>query len=136
MGILVGVGVLIFRDSKVLLGKRKGSHGSACWGLPGGHLEFGESVVDCAKRETREETGLIIEKMSHAGFSSDVFEDIEKHYVTLFVEADDPGGLPMVLEPEKCEYWQWFAWDDLPEPLFAPFSTLVNAGYLPGAVNK
>ncbi len=47
----VGVGVLILRDGKVLLGRRKGSHGAGCWSAPGGHLEFGEAVEDapCAK---------------------------------------------------------------------------------------
>ncbi|WP_134596929.1 NUDIX domain-containing protein, partial [Pseudomonas aeruginosa] len=37
----VGVGVLILRDGKVLLGRRKGSHGAGCWSAPGGHLELG-----------------------------------------------------------------------------------------------
>ncbi len=50
----VGVGVLILRDGKVLLGRRKGSHGAGCWSAPGGHLEFGEAVEDCALREALE----------------------------------------------------------------------------------
>ena len=56
----VGVGVLILRDGKVLLGRRKGSHGAGCWSAPGGHLEFGETLEDCAAREVLEETGLKI----------------------------------------------------------------------------
>lgn len=32
----IGVGVLIFRDGKLLLGKRKGSHGAGHWSAPGG----------------------------------------------------------------------------------------------------
>lgn len=56
----VGVGVLILRDGKVLLGRRKGSHGAGCWSAPGGHLEFGEAVEDCALREALEETGLAL----------------------------------------------------------------------------
>ncbi len=39
----VGLGVLIFKDGKVLLGKRKGAHGEGTWCPPGGHLEFGET---------------------------------------------------------------------------------------------
>lgn len=59
----VGVGVLILRDGKVLLGRRKGSHGAGCWSAPGGHLEFGEAVEDCALREALEETGLALSDM-------------------------------------------------------------------------
>ena len=57
----VGVGVLV-RDGAgdVLLGLRRGSHGAATWGLPGGHLEPGETIAACAARETLEETGLAI----------------------------------------------------------------------------
>jgi len=57
----VGVGVIIMRGDKVLLGKRKGSHGSDSWSFPGGHLEMYESFFDCAERETMEETGLKID---------------------------------------------------------------------------
>ena len=56
--IRVGVGVIIVRDGNVLLGERAGSHGAGTWALPGGHLEFGETVADCARREVLEETGF------------------------------------------------------------------------------
>lgn len=48
----IGVGVLIFRDGKLLLGKRRGSHGAGDWSAPGGHLEFGKphSSVQHVKR--------------------------------------------------------------------------------------
>ncbi len=55
--IRVGVGIMIFKDGKVLMGRRKGSHGAGEYAFPGGHLDFGESFEDCAKRETLEEAG-------------------------------------------------------------------------------
>ena len=56
----IGVAVIVKKKDKVLLGKRISLHGKGSWGFPGGHLEFCESIEECAKRETKEETGLII----------------------------------------------------------------------------
>jgi len=54
----VGVGVIVVRAESLLLGKRKNSHGEGEWSFAGGHLEFGETVEECARRELEEETGL------------------------------------------------------------------------------
>ncbi|MFA9441543.1 NUDIX hydrolase [Uliginosibacterium sp. sgz301328] len=129
---LVGVGVVVIRDGLVLLGLRKGSHGSGTWALPGGHLEYGESLEQCAEREVLEETGLEIQNLSHGAFSNDLFEG--KHYVTLIVVAHSQAGEPRVLEPEKCSRWQWFRWSELPEPLFQPLASVYKAGYVPSGV--
>lgn len=52
----VGTSVLVIRDRKVLVGRRKGSHASGLVSFPGGHLDFGESWVACAKRELVEDS--------------------------------------------------------------------------------
>ena len=44
----VGVGVIIIKDGKFLMGWRKKSHGSGTWCPPGGHLEYGTSVFTFA----------------------------------------------------------------------------------------
>jgi 8-oxo-dGTP diphosphatase len=128
--VLVGVGVIILRDGKVLLGERAGAHGAGTWALPGGHLEFGETVADCARREVLEETGLALHDIASAPYTSDVFAVEGRHYVTLFVTAQATGE-PMVLEPAKCLGWQWFHWEQLPKPLFAPLQTLRDSGFVP-----
>ncbi|PIN92058.1 hypothetical protein CO154_01270 [Candidatus Pacearchaeota archaeon CG_4_9_14_3_um_filter_31_7] len=50
----VGVGVIVIKDNKVLLGKRKNAHGEGSLCFPGGHLEFNEKVEDAAEREVFE----------------------------------------------------------------------------------
>jgi 8-oxo-dGTP diphosphatase len=128
---MIGVGVLVVRGGRVLLGERLGAHGAHTWAPPGGHLEFGETVESCARREVREETGLEIDGVKEAPYTSDVFEADRKHYITLFVTAQSDSGEPVVREPAKCSDWKWFSWGDLPRPLFAPLKTLFARGFVP-----
>ena len=48
---------------------------------------------------------------------------------TLFVIADYADGVVQDREPEKCEGWSWFAWDQLPWPLFLPIENLLKQGF-------
>ena len=116
----VGLGVLIVKDNMVLLGKRKNSHGDGSWCPPGGHLEFGESFEECAKREVLEECGLSISNLKFVDITNDIFKKDNKHYVTIHMKCDYESGEPKFLEPHKCEKWEWFSWDNLPSPLFLP----------------
>jgi 8-oxo-dGTP diphosphatase len=127
----VGVGVIVLRDGLVLMGERLGAHGAGTWALPGGHLEFGESVEQCARREVREETGLEIQTLRAGPYTSDVFVAEARHYVTLFVLADSTHGEPQRREPDKCACWRWCRWAELPTPLFQPLATLWRSGFVP-----
>lgn len=74
----IGVGVIIIKDDKVLLGKRINAHGEGSWGFAGGHLEFNEEVEDCAIREVKEETGISIKNLRNTTFTNDIFEKEKK----------------------------------------------------------
>lgn len=113
----VGIGVLIFKDDKILLSKRKGSHGAGEYAFPGGHLEYMEGFEECAKRETKEECGIEIKNVRFQ-FLANVTKYDPKHYVHVGLIADWKSGEPEVLEPDKAESWNWYALDQLPEPLF------------------
>lgn len=127
----VGVGVIVIKDGKVLLGKRKNAHGEGTWCFPGGHLEWNEEVEYCAVREVKEETGISIKNAIKGPYTNDFFEKEEKHYVTLYVLADYAAGEVRVMELEKCEQWEWFRWDALPQPLFLPIQNLLKQGFNP-----
>jgi 8-oxo-dGTP diphosphatase len=131
---LVGVGALVLRAGKVLLGRRLGSHGAGTWALPGGHLEFGETVAGCARREVFEECGLELGAVADGPYTSDLFPEVGRHYVTLFVIAESAHGEPQRREPTKCAEWRWFDWHDLPRPLFAPLESLRRTGFDPSRV--
>ena len=126
---LIGIGVIISRNGTILLGKRRNAHGEGTWCCPGGHLEYGESLEACARREVMEETGLEIVNIRRGTFTNDLFEKEGKHYVTLFMLADCEQGTPEVREPEKCERWAWFAREALPQPLFLPLQNLLKDGF-------
>lgn len=113
----VGIGVMIFKDGKVLLGKRKNAHGEGEYASPGGHLEYMESFEECAKREAMEESGLEIVNVRFQ-YLANVRKYAPKHYVHIGLLADWKTGEPKVLEPDKCVGWEWYDLEDLPEPLF------------------
>jgi len=121
----VGVGVVVMEQHHVLLGKRRGAHGRGDWGFPGGHLEFGEDVIACAKRELLEETGLKALSCGLGPWVNNVIEG-NKHYITLFVFVDQFEGEVQLLQPDKCEGWVWHPWADLPLPLFPPIVSLIH----------
>ena len=129
----VGLGTFIIRNNKVLLGKRKSIHGEGDWCAPGGHLELNESWEDCAIRETQEETGLEIKNIRFGTITNDIFEKENKHYITICMIADYVSGEAKIMEPDKCEKWEWFEWDEtkLPEPLFLPHHNLLKQKFNP-----
>jgi len=64
----LAVSAVIFRDGKVLLLKRAKSPGHGFWSLPGGRVEFGESLHTALTREVDEEAGLTIDIVALAGW--------------------------------------------------------------------
>ena len=124
----IGVGVLVWRKKQLLLGKRISKDQHWCWQFPGGHLENNETVINCARREVLEETGLKVRAPRHLGFTDKLFSMGNSQYITLFVSCEYDSGTEQVLEPDSCECWQWFDYQQLPEPLFEPISLLLSQG--------
>jgi 8-oxo-dGTP diphosphatase len=123
---LVGFGVIIEKDGKILIGKRRTSHGSNTYSILGGHLEFGETFEEGAKREVREESGLDIENVELVSINNDIA--YEKHYVSIGLHAFLEDGTPEEIEDAIGE-WQWVNPRQLPEPMF-PHSKKVIENWL------
>lgn len=127
----VGVGVMILKGGKVLLTKRKGSHGAGEYGFPGGHLELMESFEDCAIRETREECGIEIKNIAFL-YLTNVTKYAPKHYVHIGLVADWASGEPKTLEPDKAEEWRWYDLNELPVGPTFEFCKLAFDAYKTG----
>jgi 8-oxo-dGTP diphosphatase len=123
---VIGIGVMIVKDGKFLLGKRKGSHGAGEYAWPGGHMEYMESFSECAKRETKEETGIEIDNVRFLRLAN-LTRYAPKHYIDVCMIADWKSGEPKVLEPHKVESWDWYDIDNLPKPLFGAIDLSIEA---------
>ncbi|KAI4122747.1 MAG: hypothetical protein LQ338_005640 [Usnochroma carphineum] len=114
----VGIGAFILEspdNHRFLIGKRLNAHGAGTWALPGGHLEFGETPETCAAREILEETGLKVTNVRFLTATNDYMPMDNKHYITLFTVCvrEKDRDQPEVLEPDKCEAWEWASWEDM-----------------------
>lgn len=115
----IGVGILLIRDKKLLLVKRKYDPDAGYWSIPGGHLDLGEEVEKAAEREGFEETGFKVKVTKLAGIIDKIMHDekgkVEYHYVLInyFVEQIE-GDKTQAPIPD----------DDALDARFVPFEEL------------
>ena len=121
----VGAGVVIIQNGKTLLAKRKGSHADGYYGSVGGHVEFGESLLETVKREAFEELGIEIGNIRFISCTNMI--KYEKYYLDVSFIADLISGEPRICEPDKIESIGWYSLDDLPEPLFEPVRIVLES---------
>lgn len=126
--LMVGAAILIVDEqNRLLLMKRSDS---SFWGPPGGAVEPGEVVEEAARRETLEETGLEVGKMSLFGVFSgpELFYKYpngdEVYNVTIVYLSRDVSG-EIQLSSEHTE-WSWFVGNDIPEDLSPPIKPVIE----------
>lgn len=123
--------VVIIMDGRgrMLMGKRKGSHGAGTWSFPGGWVQATDMTIeDAARREVLEETGVEVGELSVIDSVLTHFPEEGRHSISIMMLARDWSGTPMVMEPEKLDgEWQWIHPLNMPEPLFRP---LLGSGAL------
>ena len=112
----VGIGSLIVRDGKILIGKIIAGHGNNTYMIPGGHLEFGESLAEGAMRELKEETGIVATQLTFLHMINEPRE--ESHYIHVNFLFENCPEEPTLTEPDKFSEWKWFDMNSLPENIF------------------
>jgi 8-oxo-dGTP pyrophosphatase MutT (NUDIX family) len=118
---LVGAGVFVHRDGKLLLQKRRDD---GTWADHGGCLELGETLEDTARRELLEETGLTAGKLALLGVYSGpdrmhVYPNGDQAYIVgVYYLCDDFTG-DLRPQAEEVSDLRWFPLDSLPADIMS-----------------
>ena len=128
-----GLGVILEKDGKILLGMRhpdpdkadSAFRSSGEWCLPGGKLDWGETLEDGAIREVKEETGIIIKNSQVISVHN--CKNEHAHFMTAGLVAHGWDGEAKVMEPDEVVEWKWFDINNLPQPRYFPsFEVIEN----------
>ncbi len=107
----VGAGALIFDSRNRLLLSLRGAgakNEAGKWEIPGGAIEFGETIEDGLKREVEEELAIKIKVGEMLQLCNHILPDEGQHWVSPTYLCEIVAGTPTIQEPEKCEKIGWF----------------------------
>ena len=118
------VHMIINKDNKILLQKRKGTKlWPGYYALPAGHIEEGETQYDALVREAKEELGIDINlkniKNSYVVLRRNYFKidgKILEPYIDYYFEINEYDGVPQIMEKDKCDELIWSDIYNLPKP--------------------
>ena len=129
--IKTGIGVMLIKDNKILLGHRVnkakdtgGIYEPDTWTFPGGKQEYEETIIETAIRETKEETDLDLKNVV-VFTATDEFQT-DRHYVTIGVISSSYEGEIKVMEPNKIDEWKWFDLNNLPNNIYTPSKNMID----------
>jgi mutator protein MutT len=106
----VGAGAIVFNnEGKVFVAQRgpKARNESGKWDFPGGSVEFGETCENAVVRELKEEFEIDIEVIELLEVVNHILPEEQQHWVSPSFVARHIGGVPKIIEPEKCIGFKW-----------------------------
>ena len=118
------VHMIIIKDNKILLQKRKGSKlWPGYYALPAGHIDDGENQYDALVREAKEELDIKLDPKNiintYVVLRRNYFEIDGKQlapYIDYYFDINQFEGIPKIMEEDKCDELIWAEINNLPEP--------------------
>jgi 8-oxo-dGTP diphosphatase len=111
----VVVHTLLFRRGAVLLLRRAHTGYLDGWyALPGGHLQRGESVIQCAIRECFEEIGIELDAAQLRPAAAMPYRSGDQQGIDFIFSCADVAAEPRLAEPERFDDLRWWPTDGLP----------------------
>lgn len=108
---------LVIKANQVLMVLRANQPMSGYWAIPGGYIDWDESMTDCVQRELKEETGLIATDFSLFGVYADPKRDQDgRQNVGVVYVVTQTAGKEIKSSEEVTEI-DWFGFDALPEKI-------------------
>ncbi|MBI4434019.1 NUDIX hydrolase [Candidatus Uhrbacteria bacterium] len=108
----VGVAAVIWQDERrerLLLGLgHDPATRDSIYAMPGGHWDPGESLIEAAQREAREEAGVEIDRVTFVCAFDFFREDKQRSYVSIWFQSIWAGGEPTVMESANKRSWGWY----------------------------
>ncbi len=117
----VGVGIVVWKEDRILLVRRGRAPRKGEWSIPGGGQALGETVFEAAIREVHEETGLTVRPTAILTVVDSILRDAENrpqfHYTLIEVSAewvageahaaDDVDDVRWVLPAQAIDFVKW-----------------------------
>ena len=113
----LAVDVVVVKGNKILLVERGQPPHQGEWALPGGFVEYGETLEAAAKREVQEETGIAIDLSAILGVYSDPERDPRGHTVSVVFVGKMIGG--QLQGGDDAAEAMWYDVNDLREERLA-----------------
>ena len=123
----VGVGALVIDNDRILLQLRNKPPEAGHWSIPGGKVEFMETVEAAIVRELKEELGIEVVVEHLLCITNQIIPGEGVHWVAPAYLVRVVSGEAENLEPESTRLVEWFPLVSLPQKLTIPTQSAVKA---------